>query len=225
MWFNHIGDEMERNLIEQYKDRIYKIISRIPYYDKEDLFQVGCIGLIKAYRNYDPSKNVKFFSYAYKYILGEIKSYVRENRNIKISRDLYKLSGKIEEARNIISQKLMRNPTIDEIALFLEMDPSDIQQALINNYNTTSLDKVVTDDENDACLYDIIPDIENMSKEDLLDLKESIDKLDDNSKKLIELRYVGNYTQSETANIMGMTQVQVSRKESKVLQKLYQEIA
>ena len=74
---------MERNLIEQYKDRIYKIISRIPYYDKEDLFQVGCIGLIKAYRNYDPSKNVKFFSYAYKYILGEIKSYVRENRNIK----------------------------------------------------------------------------------------------------------------------------------------------
>ncbi len=216
---------MERNLIEQYKDRIYKIISRIPYYDKEDLFQVGCIGLIKAYRNYDPSKNVKFFSYAYKYILGEIKSYVRENRNIKISRDLYKLSGKIEEARNIISQKLMRNPTIDEIALFLEMDPSDIQQALINNYNTTSLDKVVTDDENDACLYDIIPDIENMSKEDLLDLKESIDKLDDNSKKLIELRYVGNYTQSETANIMGMTQVQVSRKESKVLQKLYQEIA
>lgn len=225
MWFNHIGDEMERNLIEQYKDRIYKIISRIPYYDKEDLFQVGCIGLIKAYRNYDPSKNVKFFSYAYKYILGEIKSYVRENRNIKISRDLYKLSGKIEEARNIISQKLMRNPTIDEIALFLEMDPSDIQQALINNYNTTSLDKVVTDDENDACLYDVIPDIENMSKEDLLDLKESIDKLDDNSKKLIELRYVGNYTQSETANIMGMTQVQVSRKESKVLQKLYQEIA
>ncbi len=216
---------MERNLIEQYKDRIYKIISRIPYYDKEDLFQVGCIGLIKAYRNYDPSKNVKFFSYAYKYILGEIKSYVRENRNIKISRDLYKLSGKIEEARNIISQKLMRNPTIDEIALFLEMDPSDIQQALINNYNTTSLDKVVTDDENDACLYDVIPDIENMSKEDLLDLKESIDKLDDNSKKLIELRYVGNYTQSETANIMGMTQVQVSRKESKVLQKLYQEIA
>ena len=119
----------------------------------------------------------------------------------------------------------MRNPTIDEIALFLEMDPSDIQQALINNYNTTSLDKVVTDDENDACLYDVIPDIENMSKEDLLDLKESIDKLDDNSKKLIELRYVGNYTQSETANIMGMTQVQVSRKESKVLQKLYQEIA
>lgn len=216
---------MERNLIEQYKDRIYKIISRIPYYDKEDLFQVGCIGLIKAYRNYDPSKNVKFFSYAYKYILGEIKSYVRENRNIKISRDLYKLSGKIEEARNIISQKLMRNPTIDEIALFLEMDPSDIQQALINNYNTTSLDKVVTDDENDACLYDVIPDIENMSKEDLLDLKESLDKLDDNSKKLIELRYVGNYTQSETANIMGMTQVQVSRKESKVLQKLYQEIA
>lgn len=216
---------MERNLIEQYKDRIYKIISRIPYYDKEDLFQVGCIGLIKAYRNYDPSKNVKFFSYAYKYILGEIKSYVRENRNIKVSRDLYKLSGKIEEARNIISQKLMRNPTIDEIALFLEMDPSDIQQALINNYNTTSLDKVVTDDENDACLYDVIPDIENMSKEDLLDLKESIDKLDDNSKKLIKLRYVGNYTQSETANIMGMTQVQVSRKESKVLQKLYQEIA
>lgn len=216
---------MERNLIEQYKDRIYKIISRIPYYDKEDLFQVGCIGLIKAYRNYDPSKNVKFFSYAYKYILGEIKTYVRENRNIKVSRDLYKLSGKIEEARNIISQKLMRNPTIDEIALFLEMDPNDIQQALINNYNTTSLDKVVTDDENDACLYDVIPDIENMSKEDLLDLKESIDKLDDNSKKLIELRYVGNYTQSETANIMGMTQVQVSRKESKVLQKLYQEIA
>lgn len=216
---------MEREIIEEYSDRIYNIVKKISYYDRDDLFQVGCIGLINAYRNYDSSKGAKFYSYAYKYILGEIRRYIRENRNIKVSRDLYALSGKIEEAKNIISQKLMRTPTIEELSAFLEIDIEDIKIALSNNYSTTSLDKQINDDEKDMCLYDVIPDVESLEKEDLITLKESIKKLDENDRKLIQLRYLKDCTQQETARIMGMTQVQISRKESKVLQKLNQEVA
>lgn len=215
---------MEREIIEEYSDRIYSIVKKISYYDRDDLFQVGCIGLIKAYRNYDSSKG-KFFSYAYKYILGEIRAFIRENRNIKVSRDLYALSGKIEEAKNIISQKLMRTPTIEELSAFLEIDIKDIKMALSNNYSTTSLDKVINDDEKDMCLYDVIPNVESLEKEELITLKESIEKLDENDRKLIQLRYLKDYTQQETAHIMGMNQVQVSRREAKVLQKLNQEVA
>ena len=216
---------MERDLIDQYSGKIYNIVKGISYYDREDLFQVGCIGLIKAYRNYDSSKGVQFFSYAYKYILGEIKAYIRDNKNIRVSRDIYILNGKIEEARNIISQKLMRNPTVDEIASFLEITSDEVKNVLMYNYSTTSLDKVVNDDEKDMNLYDVVPDIEKLSKDDLISLRDGMKSLDENDRKLINLRYMGNYTQQETANIMGMTQVQVSRKENKVLKKLYQEIA
>lgn len=215
---------MEREIIEQYKNQIYNIAKKISYNDRDDLFQVGCLGLIKAYRNFDSNKDVKLFSYAYKYIIGEIKAYIRENRNIKISRELYTLCGKIEDARNLISQKLLRNPTMMELAMFLEMDINDISMALMYNYNTTSLDKMVCLD-NDTNFYEIIPNIENLCHDDLILLKESINNLDTDDKKLINLRYVNDFTQVETAKIMGMSQVQVSRKESKVLKKMYQEIA
>lgn len=216
---------MEREIIEKYSSKIYNIIRGFSYCDPDDLFQVSCLGLIKAYRNYDSSKGVQFFSYAYKYILGEIRTYIRENRNIKISRELYALSGKIEEAKNIISQKLMRTPTTEELAAFLEISIDEINLLLLNNYNTTSLDKIINDEEKDTCLYDVIPNVESMSKEDLITLKDSINKLDENDKKLIQLRYLNDCTQQEVARIMGMSQVQVSRKETKVLQKLNQEIA
>lgn len=216
---------MEREIIEKYSDRIYNIVKKMSYYDRDDLFQVGCIGLIKAYRAYDPSKGAELFSYAYKSILGEIRTYIRENRNIKISRDLYSLKGKIEEARNIVSQKLMRNATIEEVANFLGISVDEIVFALSTNYSTTSLDKTINDNDKDMCFYDVIPDVENLEKEDLLTLRESLNKLDENDRKIINLRYMSDYTQQETARIMGTSQVQVSRKESKVLQKLNKEMA
>lgn len=216
---------MEREIIEKYSDKIYNIVKRMSYYDRDDLFQAGCMGLIKAYRTYDPSKGAELFSYAYKSILGEIRAYIRENRNIKVSRDLYYLKGKIEEARSIVSQKLMRNPTIQEIASFLEVSVDEITFALSTNYSTTSLDKTVDDEDKDMCFYDVIPNVEVLEKEDLLTLKTSLEKLDEKDRKIINLRYMSDYTQQETANIMGMSQVQVSRKESKVLQKLNKEMA
>lgn len=215
---------MEREIIEKYSDKIYNIVKRMSYCDRDDLFQAGCMGLIKAYRNYNSDKG-EFFSYAYKYILGEIKANIRENRNIKVSRELYSLKGKIEEARNIVSQKLMRNPTIQELASFLEISVDEITFALSTNYSTTSLDRKTNDDDKDMCFYDVIPNVEILEKEDLLTLKTSLEKLDENDRKIINLRYMSDYTQQETANIMGMSQVQVSRKESKVLQKLNKEMA
>ena len=225
MWFNHIGDEMERNLIEKYKDKIISIATSMSYKDKDDLFQAGCIGLIKAYKNYDESKSQEFFYYAKKYILGEMMIFLRENRNIKVSRDMYSLNKKINDAYNYLSQKFMHSPTIEELSEFLEINVEDLRIAL-SDYNTTSLDKTINDDENkDVSLYDMIPNIEHLNKDDLISLKDGINSLTERERKIINLRYLKDYTQAQTANILGMSQVQVSRQEVKVLKKLNQEIA
>ena len=99
---------------------IYAIINKyFKSYDKEDLYQEGVKGVIKAYNNYQDNKNTKFSTYAYKYIYGEIYSYVYNSRNIKLVRDYYKLYKKINEAKIILSQKLMKEPSNEEIAMFI----------------------------------------------------------------------------------------------------------
>jgi len=215
---------MEREIIDKYKNKILSIANSISYKDRDDLFQVGCIGLIKAYKNFDQSKG-EFFIYAKKYILGEMMSYLRNNRNIRISRDMYSLRRKIEEARIILSQKLMRIPSLEELSDFLKIDIEDLRISL-SDYTTISLDKTINDDENkDISLYDKIQDISFLEKDDLISLKTCLNNLDEKEKQIIMLRYLRDYTQSQTASILGMSQVQVSRNESKVLKKLNQEIA
>lgn len=211
-------------MIDKYKNKILSIATSISYKDRDDLFQAGCIGLIKAYKNFDESKG-EFFYYAKKYILGEMKTYLRQNNNIRISRDLYSLKRKTEEAYNLLSQKLMRRPSIEELSDFLQIDMEDLRISM-SDFSTTSLDKTINDDENkDISLYDKIPDINKIENDDLISLKSSLNNLNEKDRQIVILRYIKDYTQSQTASILGMSQVQVSRNEAKVLKKINQEIA
>lgn len=186
----------------------------------EDLFQVGCIGIICAYKNYDPSYQVKFSTYAYPYIVGEMKKFMRENKGIKVSRELVKIQLKIEKANILLSQSLMREPTSLELADFLGVPEFLISEALHSKEAIKSIDEPISEDGKVLSLHDTIGNVETMDLNTLIALREEISKLDPEEKFLIEKRYIEDRTQMETANELGMSQVQVSRKEHKVLVKL-----
>lgn len=206
------------DLIEQNKNLIYKITTLFNgYSNKEDLFQVGCIGLINAYKKYDEGFNTKFSTYAYPYILGEISSYVKKDKGIKVSREISRLNSMIERAGILLTQKLMREPSVSELASYLEIDENLVVDALRARYPIMSTDSVINDEGRDITLLDTIPDVNSMDMNTLVALKEELLKLDSFDRELINERYVQNLTQSEVASNLGISQVQVSRKEQKVL--------
>lgn len=211
---------MEQLIIEN-KNLIYSITKYFEsYQNKEDLFQAGCIGMIMAYKNYNPNLNVKFTTYAYSYILGEMKKLVREDKNIKINRSIQKLNLKIEKARLILTQKLMREPTIIELSDFLEIPEYMICEAQNSLKTIYSLDEPLNDEGRDITLQEIVSNIESIDINDLIMLREELSKLTPFERDLINKRYMNDLTQHETAKQLGMSQVQVSRKEQKVLTKL-----
>lgn len=191
---------------------IYKIAQNFSSRDNfEDLCQVGFIGLIDAYNNYDASYETKFSTYAYPYIMGEMKKFIRENKNIKLSKDMIRLSLKIENAKNVLAQEIMRIPTISELALFLELDEDIIISAFIS-YECISLDW-----ENEGGnLYEVISDTEN-DYTDFIMLKDEIDKLPEPERTIIIKRYLEDNTQMEVAKHLNTNQVFVSRCENKAL--------
>lgn len=209
------------NLILAYANKFHY------YYDIEDLKQVGMIGLKKAYDNYKENSNTKFSSYAYLWIKGEILKYIREDRNIKTNRNLLKIAKIVEDVSNTLRHKLLREPTLEEISLFSEIDISLIQEALMSKQFVLSFDYIVNSDDGDkdVNLYDAIPYQEKGFNEDVLDLKEALTRLPEEEQRLIKYRYFEDMTQSETSKMMGLSQVKVSREESKILQKLRKEVA
>lgn len=208
-------------IIEENKNLIYSISHYFENYpNKEDLFQAGVIGLITAYKNYDASFNNKFTTYAYTYILGEMKKFVREDKGIKISREITKLNLQIESATMLLAQKLMRQPTIKEVANYLEIDEYFIAEAMKSVNVLQSLDEPINNDGKQITLYDTVSEKRKNDLDELIALRGELALLSDVERKLIEQRYICDMTQSETAKSLGMTQVQVSRKEQKVLTKL-----
>lgn len=211
---------MEELILEN-RNLIYSITKYFEKYsNKEDLFQAGCIGMILAYKNYDANMNVKFTTYAYPYILGEMKKLVREDKSVKISRNIQSLSLKIEKANILLTQKLMRDPTIVELSDFLEIPISMIEDALNSIRPIYSIDEPLNNDGKEITLQDTIGKIDNMNMDDLLLLKEELTKLNPFEKKLISKRYMNDMTQQQTAKELGISQVQVSRGEQKILTKL-----
>lgn len=208
-------------LILENQNLIYSIIHKYysNYPNKNDLFQQGCLGLIKASKNYNSNYDNKFSSYAYKYILGEISNYIREDKSVKISHDIQKLYYKVEKVRIMLYQKYMREPTIIELANFLELPVDKVNEILNIPTNVESLDEPVSFKESELNLYDIIPD-GNKNIDDILALRSELDNLSSTEKELLDIRYNNDMTQNEAAKILGMSQVQVSRYEKKVLIKL-----
>ena len=202
------------DIILKYEKLIWSIVNKYKsYFDKDDLFQVGVIGLINAYKNYDKKQNTKFSSYAYFYIFGEIKKYISESYLFKVSKELVKINTLVEKAKVLLSQKLQREPS------YLEIDEEKILEAKEATSLVESLDYK---EEDEFSLYENINTSynEKMTSPEILDLKEGIESLDEFSKELINNRYNLDKTQSETAKSMNVTQVMVSRKEKEILQRL-----
>ena len=220
-----MNEELSK-LITENENLIYKITHYFSNYSsKEDLFQVGCIGLIKAYKNYKDEYNTKFTTYAYPYILGEIKKYIREDKGIKYSRDITKLNLKIERANMVLAQKLMRVPTYRELSEYLGIDEYYISEALCASNVLESLDEPIRSDGKELTLYDTVPNIETMDLDTLVSLRYELSKLDNNDYKIISGHFLHDKTQSEIASDLGINQVQVSRREQKILTKLKDKLA
>ncbi|MEG2351215.1 MAG: sigma-70 family RNA polymerase sigma factor [Bacilli bacterium] len=190
------------------------------YSDKEDLYQVGVIGLIYAYNNFDPKFNVKFSTYAFPYIVGEVSKFVRENNSLKLSRDLVRLGRKIKEYIDKYLQVRGYEPSTLDIAYMLEIDEIKVINGLIACEKVKSFDEAINDNGKVINLYDVLAKEENISDEQLLDLKEAFSYLNEKEKELIINRYFKDLTQNELAKLTGVNQVSISRLEKKVLSKM-----
>lgn len=220
-----MNEELSKLILDN-ENLIYKITHYFGNYtSKEDLFQVGCIGLIKAYKNYKNDYNTKFTTYAYPYILGEIKKYIREDKGIKISRDITKLNLKIEKANLILSQKLMREPSIKELSEYLGIEEFYINEALCSNNVLQSLDEPIVDNGKCLTLYDTISNVDSMDMDTLIALRKELSLLDKSEYQIISEHYLQDKTQREIAENLGINQVQVSRREQKILAKLKDRLA
>lgn len=204
--------------ILEYENLVRKIISKYNYYgDYEDLYQVGMIGLMKALKNYK-YEGAKFSTYAYQYIIGEVTSFIRENNPIKISKDVVRLSKEINKCREVLYQKLGRTPTDLEVSLITKIDEEKIAEINELMKQVESLDYV--NEENSESVYNSISVNDYNLDSSHLDLKNELNNLEQEERDLIYKRYYEGYTQSELSEYLGMSQVQISRKESKVLEKL-----
>ncbi|MBQ7131356.1 MAG: sigma-70 family RNA polymerase sigma factor [Oscillospiraceae bacterium] len=179
----------------------------------DDLYQAGCMGLLKAARGFDESRGVMFSTYAVPVILGEIKRLFREGGSIKVSRTIKELSLKLNRANEAYIKEHGVEPTIGELALFCGCTRAQAAQAL-----EVSKPPVYIFEENESGTYLEIP-VESPENEisDSLALRQIFKELDEADQKMLYLRYFKNLTQSKTAMLMNMTQVQVSRREKKLL--------
>lgn len=184
--------------------------------DYEDLFQSGCVGLIKAVDNFDESKGFAFSTYAVPVIMGEIKRIFRDGGAIKVSRSLKEKSIKAQYLRDKFVEKELREPTVSELSKMLGCDLNETAEILNVITPMISLNGF---GENGDLNFDI-PSDDTDAFFERLSLMQALDSLSQQERKLIEYRYFNGKTQCETAELLGVSQVQISRKEKAVLKKL-----
>lgn len=211
------GDkEVQSVLVEKNIGLVWSIVKRFQNrgYEPEDIFQIGCIGLIKAINKFDDSFNVKFSTYAVPMIIGEIKRFIRDDGMIKVSRSLKELANKTRITKEIMTKELGREPSISEISNHLKIPKEEIVMALEASYTPESLYSTVGEGENSSML--LIDRIDNERSDNELDLVDKIDlrnvleTLKPREKQIIILRYYKEKTQSQIAKMLGISQVQVS---------------
>lgn len=212
-------------LVEENTGLIWSVVKRFQGrgYDKEDLFQIGSIGLLKCIDNFDLERKVKFSTYAVPLIMGEIKRFLRDDGLVKVSRSLKEASYKIKREKEHYEKLYNREPTLKEIAATLDIDESDILMAMESGQDVCSLHQVIYQNEGDEIhLEDKLEQQSDLIEQtvDNIYIQELLQKLNEQERKLIELRYFQNQTQAVIAGIMGISQVQVSRMEKKILEKL-----
>lgn len=202
-------------IIEDNAKMIWKLTNRFYGIDKNDLFQAGVVGLLKAAKKYKMDSETKFSTYAYDYIFGEM-FLLASNRDLKISKDILMLSKKIEETRFILAQKIGKIPSNLEIAEFLGQDLESIEMALMSANAIISLDN---DSPTERSMYESIRG-ESTDFDTKILIDDSFAVLNDDEKNIIKSRYYEDLTQQEVAKKLNMTQVMVSRYEKKGISKM-----
>lgn len=203
-------------LIEAHMGLIKKIANKFYNVSREDLIQVGVIGLLKAYQNFRDTSEAKFSTYAYPYIFGEMYQLVNSNRDIKVSKELLKLYKVVQKTRYELAQRLGYIPSDDEVAEFLEMDYNLVREAIACSSAMISLD----DEASELNLHEVIPDKREINSDLKIDIDDSFKVLNSDEQKIIRARYFEDLTQSEVAKKLNMTQVMVSRYEKRSLEKM-----
>ena len=186
----------------------------------DDLFQVGCIGLIKALDNFDMSHGVKFSTYAVPMIIGEVRRYLRDNNAIRVSRSLRDLAYKALQAREVLARTLQREPTVSEIASELGMEREEVVLALESIQEPISLYEPVFHDDGDAIyVMDQVADTKNTDVRwiENIALSEAMKKLTPRERKILNMRFFEGKTQMEVAEEISISQAQVSRLEKNAL--------
>lgn len=227
---SHQGDEEARaQLVEENAGLVWCIVKRFYHRgaEAEDLFQVGNIGLLKAIDKFDLSYDVKFSTYAVPMISGEIKRFLRDDGMIKVSRSLKELAYKAYICQEKLQEKWGRDPTVSEIAEYLHVEREELTMALDASTDVESLQKPIYQKEGQEIrLMDKLPEKEG-GEEKILNhmlLTQLLTCLDKDERRLIYLRYFANQTQSQVGKELGISQVQVSRLEKKILKNLRERI-
>lgn len=217
--------EARECLVTENMGLVWSIVRRFTGrgYDPEDLAQIGCIGLLKAIDKFDLGYEVKFSTYAVPIISGEIKRFLRDDGMIKVSRSLKEMAMRARYLGEEMADQLGREPTLGELAEKLEVSAEELAVALESSAEVESLYKTIYhSDGSDICLMDKLEENQNF-QDKLLDemvLGNLLRELPEGDRQLIQLRYFQDMTQSQTAAVLGISQVQVSRLEKRILQRM-----
>ena len=225
------GDETAREtLIEGNLRLVLSVIQRFSGRGEspDDLFQVGCIGLIKAISNFDPGKQVRFSTYGVPMIAGEVRRYLRDNSAIRVSRSIRDVAYKVLQCKEAMLIRLGREPTLEEIAKELALPLEDVSEAMDAVCAPVSLyDPVYADGGDPLTVMDQVRDNKNTESNwmEHIALRSAFRNLGNREKEILSLRFVGGKTQMEVAGLVGISQAQVSRLEKSALNTLRKNIS
>ncbi|QDP40520.1 RNA polymerase sporulation sigma factor SigF [Radiobacillus deserti] len=221
------GDQVARDLLVERNVRlVWSVVQRFINrgYDPDDLFQIGCIGLLKSIDKFDLSYDVRFSTYAVPMIIGEIQRFIRDDGSVKVSRSLKETGNKIRKKKDELTKKFGRSPTINELAIELELSPEDVVHAQEAAKLPHSIHETVYENDGDPItLLDQIAD-QDTKWFDKIALQEAIRNLEERERLIVYLRYYKDKTQSEVAERLGISQVQVSRLEKRILEYIKEQI-
>lgn len=220
------GDsEAEEYIVTSNNRLIWSIVKRFQNRgcEIEDLYQIGCLGLVKAIKKFDITFNVKFSTYAVPMIMGEIKRFLRDDGIIKVSRSIKEVANRAKQARYSLNIELGREPTINEIATRLKIDVEELVVAMDSENSPESIYQVIHENDSSPILLIDRLDAKDGEEKEIVDnivLKEAINSLEPKERQILVMRYFQDKTQSQVADILNISQVQVSRIEKKILEKM-----
>lgn len=223
------GDHEARDrLVSKNMRLVWSVVQRFINrgYEPDDLFQIGCIGLLKSVDKFDLTYNVKFSTYAVPMIIGEIQRFIRDDGAVKVSRSLKETGIRVRKKKDELSKKLGRNPTVGELADALDITAEEIVLSQEAIRAPSSINETVFENDGDPItILDQISDGESSKWFDKMVVREAVERLSDREKLIVYLRYFKDQTQMEVAVRLGISQVQVSRLEKKILEEIKSQMA